>query len=456
MNAIQKQKLLAPFWRAQRTVSSAILLLGIAVVPVFSQGPPGDQPPAPVEGAKVEEGAFVQPIRLTGSVEPLRRTTLATELEGFLEQLMADEGDPVAEGQALGRVRIRPLELELERARADEAAAQAAYDELKSGFRVEDVRIDEAELAQAQAELRKAERDLERADRLFSTGAIGEEAFDEAQRAVSTAQARLQARQAELDRSRAGYRDEEVKQAEATLSARKAEVALLQDRLQRATVRAPFDGVITRKLTEEGAWLGEGDPVFEIVQIDPVRVRLNVPDKYFSQMKVGNPVTNLTLDPYPNETFEGTVSQVIPQADERSRAFPVRIDVANGEGRIVPGMIARVTLDPATAAERSVVVPRDAIVAQGPMPVVFRINPGDSGFEVERLEVEAGRFFGGSVEVFGDLRPGDVVVIRGNERLQGGAKVDLLTPGLQPPPAPQVVPGGGDSKDPQKQAAMAP
>ena len=381
-------------------------------------------PPAPVVTARVEEGSFIQPIQLTGTVEALRFTTISAEQSGVLERLLVDEGDRVTTGQLLLELRKMPLALEVTRARAEYRAEQARLDELEAGTREEDIAQRRAEIRQTEAELRSARRDLERYRQLLEEGSVSEEEFDAVQSLYETLEATLESRQAALRRAERGPREEEILRARADVDAKLAEAQLAADDLERASVEAPYSGFVTSKRKDIGGWVNRGEPLLDIEDISTVRVRIDVPEVYFNRFAPGDQL-NISFDAAPKKKFIGTVHQVIPRADSRSRAFPVLIDIENEEYFLAPGMMARVMLRPLSEAEQTTVIPKDAIVAQGPVPMVYRVQQTDSGPVAEQLEIQTGRYFGEAVEVFGDLAPGDQVVIRGNERLQPGQKVNV-------------------------------
>ena len=101
------------------------------------------------------------------------------------------------------------------------------------------------------------------------------------------------------------------------------------------------------------------------------------------------------------------------------------MNLDNSEGHLASGMLARVTLETPNTGERSVIVPRDALVPRGPNHILVRVQDKDGQPIAEILPVKPGRYFGEAVEVFGDLRAGDRVVVRGNERLRPGQPLVL-------------------------------
>lgn len=396
------------------------LTWGTAVAQDAPQGPP----PAPVTTAVAEGGAFSKPVNVTGTVEAMASTVLSSEVDGYLADLLVDEGDAVTEGQVLAQIRALPYRFVLEQAEALARADEERLRELRQGTRAEDIAMAKANFAKAEVAAEIANKNYTRSQSLLDKKIISVEEFDEAHERWEEAQAVLEVEKATYERALAGSREEEIAAAEARAVASKAQAAVAKDRLERTTIRAPFDGVITAKHTEVGSWVSVGEGVFDLDTTSRVRVRVDIPETYYGQIVIGSEMT-ITFDSVPNQTFVGMVTKKIPRASGRSRAFPIKVDLDNREGRLASGMLARVMLETPHSGESSVIVPRDALVPRGPNHILVRVQDQDGQPIAEILPVKPGRYFGEAVEVFGDLRAGDRVVVRGNERLRPGQPLVL-------------------------------
>ncbi|WP_089717355.1 efflux RND transporter periplasmic adaptor subunit [Candidatus Entotheonella palauensis] len=386
---------------------------------VYAQQKRSGPPPAPVTTARVEEGAFTKPVRLTGTVEALASTTLASEVAGYVAELQVDEGDTIRQGQVLAQVRALPHRLAMQRAQAMARADRERLRELKAGTRREDLAVAKANLDKAKVTANMARKSHTRSVSLQQRKIVSDEEFDQAYERMEEGQAEVAVRQAVHDRARAGARKEEIAAAEARAAASRADAALAEDRLERTTIRAPFDGVITIKHTEVGAWVAVGDELFDLEMTHKVRVRVDIPEAYYNTIPLGSEVS-MTFDSVPNANFVGKVTKKIPRARGRSRAFPVKVELDNPEGQLATGMLARVNLKTPNEGQKSVIVPRDALVPRGPKQILYRVQEKEGTPVAELIEVKPGRYFGEAVEVFGDLRAGDRVIVRGNERLRPG------------------------------------
>ena len=417
-------------FRIGRPPGAAVLWLGMLALFVsiggtaVAQDAPQGPPPAPVTTAVAEGGAFSKPVHVTGTVEAMASTVLSSEVDGYLAELLADEGDAVTEGQVLAQIRALPYRYALEQAEALARADQERLRELRQGTRAEDIAMAKANLAKAEVAAEIANKTYTRSQSLLDKKIISDEEFDKAHERWEEAQAILEVEKATHERALAGSREEEIGAAEAQVAASQAQAAVAKDRLERTAIRAPFDGVITAKHTEVGSWMSIGAGVFDLDTTSRVRVRVDIPETYYGRIVIGSDMT-ITFDSVPNQTFVGKVTKKIPRASGRSRAFPIKVELDNREGHLASGMLARVMLETPNSGESSVIVPRDALVPRGPNHILVRVQDQDGQPIAEILPVKPGRYFGEAVEVFGDLRAGDRVVVRGNERLRPGQPLVL-------------------------------
>ncbi len=351
--------------RGRVPVAFAALLLAAASAPLGAQGPP--MPAAPVGYAEAVNRPVRRSIELTGSVEPRDASLVASEVAGLVVALPAREGDRVRRGQALVRLRDETARLRLQ-------AAQG-------------------QLEEARARLKLAEATRQRMQGLFEEKVISRQTLDDAITEVEAGLGR-------------------VTQLE-------AEVARLEDELERTVVRAPFDGVVVREHVAVGEWVGAGEEVAELVDTVHLEVELEVPEAYFAGIGAGATVP-VILDALGGREIEGEVAAVVPRADPRARTFPVKVRIENAEGAVGPGMLARVRL-PVGEPQASVLVPKDAILTDGNRRSVFVI--GDDN-QVRPVPVKTGTALGAWIALEGGIQPGDRVVTQGNERLFPGQPVD--------------------------------
>jgi membrane fusion protein (multidrug efflux system) len=250
-----------------------------------------------------------------------------------------------------------------------------------------DPAINQAEVQQARANLKLAQTKYDRAVELSQRNFISGQAKDEAENNLRVAQ---------------------------------AAVSLVEARLAKTEIRAPFAGVIGLRVVSVGDYVKEGADIVNLESIDPLKVDFRVPEIYLRQVQEGQTLT-VTLDALPGKKFEGRVFAVNPLVDAAGRAVVIRAIVRNTDTSLRPGMFARVNL--ITRAEKeALVIPEQAIVPQGEEQYVFRVVDG----KVSRVRVEIGQRREAKVEILKGLAANDVVVTAGQLKLRDGMPVTVI------------------------------
>jgi RND family efflux transporter MFP subunit len=320
----------------------------------------------PVRYTEVVDHEVRRTVTLPGSVASMASSVVASGVAAVVVEVAVQEGDAVRKRQPLARLRAKSFELRL--------AAAAGR------------------LKEAEARLSLAASKLARSRDLFEEEIISQDQLDDALAEQAAWQGRVDQTTAEIDE--------------------------LRDRLERSVIRAPFAGIVTRKITEVGEWVQVGGAVVELVSLSELEVRVEVPERYYTQL-IASADAAVSIESLPGLQITGRVAGIVPQADARARSFPVRVVIPNDAGRVGAGMLARVSL-PIGETYHAMVVPKDAVVRQGPAEIVFRINGDDT---VEVVPVRSAQGVGPWIVVEGPVEAGQRVVTRGNERLRPGQTV---------------------------------
>lgn len=341
--------------------SAAVFLFFLVPVAVLAQGPPG-QPPAPVVVAPATSGMLHVEKEFVGTVYFQETSLVAAEVGGRVMSVHFEQGDRVEYGEKLVS--------------------------LDGVLKAKDLQARKAQREEVLAELSRFEKDLDRKQRLHEQGTISEQEFDEAWFRVSGLKRRAEALAAEISKI-----DEELKKLD---------------------VVAPFDGVVLTRRTNLGEWLAPGSPVAEVARHDMVDVMVNVPIEVASSLEVGQEV-RVTA---PGRELSGRVIAVVPRGDVSTRTFPVKVRMPNVAG-LPEGMEVRLFL-PTGEEHQGLLVPRDAVVT-GPMgQVVFTVDQG----QARMIPVRVASYVRDQAGILAQgLEPGDVVVVKGQERLRDGQPV---------------------------------
>jgi RND family efflux transporter MFP subunit len=360
--------------------------LGIAA-PATAQ-----MPPTLVETENIKSMEFHDQITLVGRTEALANSRIVAEVYGRVIRVDAPEGNWIGRGGVLVSIDARRIKYALEAKRA--------------------------EVAQAQAQADLARKELARSQNLHGQTLVSEGELDTAE--------------ANATRAAEWYKQMVAQEKQLALD------------LDDCSIRAPYAGYTLAKLVDVGEWVSPGAPVYEMVDLDQVKVNVDLPERYFGHVTIGGPV-GITVSGNAGGPVTGTISGIAPNAGEDTHTYRVIITVDNEDHRLGGGMLVRATL----SLDESFVglaVSKDAIVRQGVQTMVYTIVDGKAA----QIPVTIEATNGDMIAVAGEgLSEGMPVVIRGNERIFPGSPVRTAeTAGNQPEGAAADAvseSGGGDN-----------
>lgn len=409
------------FQELHRICVIAICLVWLVTDSVLAQPP---KPAKPVTVAQITQIEEVQSGQtFVGSVTPIRKVVIGSAVDGRVVKFHVDAGVRVKAQQPLAELLTATIKLELKTAESELRLRQHELEELTAGTReLEKVQLKALRDA-SNATKNYTEQNLKRIESLWKRGAVTELEFLDAQAKYLAALETYNETKAAYDLAVEGPRKEKKAQAAARVEMQSAIVEKLKDQITKHTIISRFDGFVTQEFTEEGAWVNRGDPVAEVVALDEVDILANVLESQVSFIHVGDPI-RVEIPALPDRVFTGHIEAIVPQADPRSRTFPVKIrlqnEVSGDEPTIKAGMLARAML-PTGPLSKGLFVPKDAINLGGRTPLIYVVqqqNAKDDTGTATPVSVRLGIAYGGLIEVQGELKSGDLVVVRGNERLR--------------------------------------
>jgi RND family efflux transporter MFP subunit len=360
----------------QKTQSAYFSVYFIAAIVCFSTGftskaaqqNKNQSPqPVPIRVAKVEKRMVSDQISLVGTAEAIAKSKIASEVSGIVEYFPVKEGDHIKKGDLLVKLKSTDLKLILK-------GAVAAREK-------------------SIANLENAKKELTRVGRLKEANSIAERKYDEAlynHRALSQ----------ELEQNN-------------------ARIEQLEYEISQKEVLSPFSGFIAVEHTQVGQWVNTGGDVVTIIDLSKIRITVDVPERYAVLIPENGGVT-VNVKSIPGKPLSGKIYTILPQGNSESRTFPVRINLANPGFKIKSGMEVFVTFD-LVRTRTALLVPKDSIVTSGEDKLIFSVLSG----KAVSVRVNVTGYFDGNVAVEGNLKPGDLVVIRGNERLRPGQAVKV-------------------------------
>lgn len=384
--------------------------------------------PALVDVVELIEREVASGQSFVGTVTPPRRAVMGSAVDGRVVEVMVEEGDRVEKDQPLAKLLTQTIELELEAAKAELDLRTQQLNELENGSLPSEIEQSRARMERARVTAEFLQKDLQRLTTLGQRNATSESEVDAARSKAFVAEEDYSDAKAAYQLAVDGPRPERIAQFRAQVDMQDAIVRRLGDQISKYTIYARFAGYVTIKDTDAGEWVKQGDAIAEVIALDEVDVIAKVVDSQVPFIHVGDSV-RVEVPALPGHALSGTVAAIVPQADVRSRTFPVKVRVKNeilasSEPLLKAGMLARVML--ATGARtQAMLVPKDALVLGGAQPMIWLIDPATvttSGSDMflgkaVAAPVELGVADGGSIEVRGGLPPGVLVVVKGNERI---------------------------------------
>jgi HlyD family secretion protein len=292
---------------------------------------------------------------LSGNIEVVD-AQLSFKLPGRVVERAVAEGDRVQAGQLIARLDDAELKEQLAVQRAQLAAAEAALAELEAGSRPQEIAAAEAALRSAEADRDRARVDLERQRDLLQSAAIASREFDASAAQAKVTEARVAQATEQLKLIREGPRPETIRQARARVEQGRAAVALAETQLANARLESPLTGVVLSHNIEPGEYVAPGTPVVTVADLAHVWVRTYVAQTDLGRLRHGEHVPVRT-DAFPGKTFDGVVGFIASEAEftpktvqtpkERVKlVFRVKVDIANPNDELKPGMPADVAIPP--------------------------------------------------------------------------------------------------------------
>jgi len=348
------------------------------------------KPPA-VTVTEAKKISFVDNVSVTGSLAPREEVLVGPEIDGYrLTELLAEEGDYVKKGQVLAKLSREILEAQLAQNSASLSKTQAAIDQVRN------------QIAESEATLRQAEDAFNRVKPLRESGVASQASFDEREAAFRTARARLAAQK------------EGLKFAEAEQILMQAQRQELDIKLGRTDIRAPADGIVSRRTARMGAVSSSSaEPLFRIIKDGDIELDAEVPEFYMTKLKAGQ---RARIEIEGDGERKGTVRLVSQEVNTSSRLGRVRIFLG-GAADLRIGMFAKAMID---AGQRDAIgVPSTAVLYQNDSATVLAVLDG----KVRERTVKPGLFAGDSVEIKEGLKEGEVVVMRAGSLLRSGDSI---------------------------------
>jgi multidrug efflux pump subunit AcrA (membrane-fusion protein) len=407
-----------------------VLVLGIAFYWIES-GPKQEtkaSPPArenrqkeiPVETTVIQRGSLNRRLHLTGDIVPEATVDVFSKVSGIMEQIEVEEGDRVKANQVVALMEREEKEAQLQEIRAALDVLRANWAQMESGARPEEIARAEQLVRQTKASWETSLENYTRQKNLKGRGFVSQQRYDEALLQLTRSEAEYRSAKEKLTLLRKGARQEDRDALRAQIRKAEAAVRLAEIHLSNTMIRAPVSGIVSRRFLDQGAHVNTTTPVLRIVAMDRVKVVVQVVEREIAQLMCGAS-TDIQVDAYGEEVFQGEVACISPTVDPASRTTDVEVEVDNKDHRLKPGMFARVSIV-TQRRDGVLLISEDWLAGQNATPQVFVNENGKASRRLVSLGVRGEHH----VEVVRGLEVGDEVIIAGQYQLKDGMPVKVI------------------------------
>ena len=359
-----------------------------------------------VRAERVSATNIPEIVTANGELFAEEQATVTLKVPGRVSKLLVDLGTLVEAGQVIAELdpqdqalRVKQVEAAMEQTRAQLGIGERKGDDVKP--------TETAMVREADAQLREARFIFDTTSRLQKDGVVSK--ID-----LEKAQVRRQASEAHYQKV-----VEEVMQLRAQLNERQAQLALARQGLADLTIRAPFNGAVTKRMTSVGEYLPANSPVAMVVRQNPVRIRVEIPERLAPKVRVGQRIDISVNGGVLRRT--GRVARLSPAIEAQNRSLLIEGELPNADGALRPGTFVETTIT-VDANASGIAAPASAMISFAGAERMFVVK---NGALEERLIRTARRLPGERIEVLEGLKDGDMLVTDATERMIKGMKVTV-------------------------------
>jgi RND family efflux transporter MFP subunit len=333
-----------------------------------------------------------QLIVVTGTLAAEQEIILGMKVAGRISELPVDLGSTVQKGDVIARLDTTDFDLRLRQSAAALEQARVRLGLPPTGTN-EDVDLERTSLVrEARATMDGTRFRLDRASQLYEKGLMAKSDFDVANSAYKVSEAQ--------------YADalDEARNRQGVLSQRKSELEIARQQLADAVLYSPIGGSVRQRNANVGQYVSAGTPVVNLVQMNPVRLRTDVPEREALNIRTGM-LVRVTVEGT-STIHEGRVVRLSPSVDESNRTLLVETEIPNPSNVLRPGSFARAEII-ASSSQRGLIVPAAAVVSFAGIDRVFTVRDG----KASEIRIKTGRRTDTGIEILEGVAAGDQVVI---------------------------------------------
>jgi len=375
-------------------------------------------PKVKVVKAKISKISKIE--KLVGEIAAKNKVTISSTVEGPIVFCPWNEGDAILKGTKLVQIRRPSYEKEVDVAAASLLYSVSKLKDLKAGFRPEEISQIKENIKEIEESMNFARNDMDRIEKLVKNGALSEESFDKAKVTYTKYKTQLESTKERLKIFEKGPTKTMVAVQEAAVREAREKLFLTKTKLSECIISSPFNGVISKVYVKTGDTAAPRSPLLEIY--DPSSLVIQFAVSEINAMDIYNGMgIDVTIDAYPDIKYKTRIIRVYPQLDQNTRTRTVEAKFTNSI-KIIQGMFVRIDL-PLKTFEKAVVIPESAVITKpNNENVVFVVDKDKVVMKTVKIGIEQDN----SVQILQGIKPGDIVVTQGNEKLKERAEVQIM------------------------------
>ena len=385
------------------------------------------QVPRRVGVAQVTASVGQRTATYPGTTKASQAASLAFRVGGPLITVDVKPGDRVSQGDVLMRIDPRDFEVTVSAAEAALDSARAKLASMKNGARKEDILALEAKMDAAIANRDTLQKHYERCQNMVRVNAVSQQEMDNADSRLKAAAADIRALEQELEKAHAGARVEDIQSMEADIRGMETKLKSAEDALQDTSLRAPFDGIVTKQLVENFEQVASGQTVIGMHDISTIEIDVDLPEKEIIHRPLHSAYSaTVRFLAIPDRDFQAVFKEIDTEADPSTRTYQVTFSMKNpADMNLLPGMIAELSIESRTAA---------ASTKENPTVPALALRSDEKGHRyvwvvdrestARRRLVQVGRLSQTNLyEILDGVAQGERVVTAGAAFLHDGQKV---------------------------------
>ena len=360
-----------------------------------------------IQTTNVQRISIQRQVDIAGSLISPDQAKVSSEVAGVVRKVLIELGQEVEVGQVVVTLDPREIDLALQRARSQlrQTEAQLGIDGVRTKEPLPDEQISSIRMAIANRD--DAQAQLRRAQRLKAQNLLSQADLDTAETKVKVTEANYQSA------------IETVQSLKATLQERRQAVELAVKKLNDTEIRVSVAGQVAERLVQQGEYIRENTPIVTIVQMNPLKVKTAIQERYAGLVRPGLPV-EFSVESAPGQKFVGKVSNVSPSVDQATRTFSVEILVNNANRRLKPGFFVKGVIF-THRDENVMAIPEDAISTLAGVSNVYVIENGKARQQMVTRGIRLGNLF----ELTGGLKGDEILAASNLTLLATGVPVKI-------------------------------